>query len=92
MDSLFLQPPFPHGRFVSYPFSKGRMLRCFVYWAFFCIGPFSCIAIFCGVCPSYIFFSLLDDIHIIGPTSIIHLAFDHFVCQFFSMGFLIQPR
>lgn len=74
---------------MSYPFFGGHMLGCFVCWAFFCVGTFSSIVIFCEGFAVYIFFSLRDDIDIIGPTSSIHLAFDHFFFKLVFMGLLI---
>jgi hypothetical protein len=40
---------------------------------------------------SCIFPSLANDILIIGSTSTIHLAFDHFVSQLALMGLMMQP-
>jgi len=60
------------------------------------VGPLFALDHFCPLqyfvgffFPYYNFFSLLNDFHIIGPTYIIHLAFDHFVFQLVFMGLFI---
>lgn len=84
---LFMLNKFPFGGFVNHPFLGGHSLRWSVHWAFFCPSPFLCIVVFClKVLPFCIFPSLVDDIHIIGSTSTIHPAFDHFVFHLASMG------
>lgn len=82
----FLHPPFPFGRFVNHPFLGRHSPRRSTHWAFFCANPFLCIMVFyLKVLPSCIFPSLVDNIHIIGSTFIVHLAFDNFF-HLASMG------
>jgi hypothetical protein len=42
--------------------------------------------------PSCLFLSIADDIHIIGPLSIVSCAYEHFKIQFRAIGFYIQPH
>jgi hypothetical protein len=45
---------------------------------FFAVAHFCALQCFMGILPFCISLSLVDDIHIIGPTFIFHLAFDYF--------------
>ncbi len=58
---------------------------------FFCIGPFSCIAMFYKSFSLLYFPSPCKHTHIIGLVFIIHLAFDHFVSQLALRGFQSSP-
>jgi hypothetical protein len=40
--------------------------------------------------PSYLFPSIIDDNHIIGPPSIISFAYEHFQIEFCAIGLSIQ--
>jgi hypothetical protein len=59
-------------------------------------APFT-LAHFKGLCfiinhfPFYIFPSIVNDIHIIGPFSIVSSAYEHFQTELCSTGLSIQP-
>jgi hypothetical protein len=40
--------------------------------------------------PSYLFPSIIDDIHIIGPPFIVSFTYEHFQTEFHVIGFFIQ--
>lgn len=57
---------------------------------FMCWSTFACFNVL-GVILSCIFFLFLDNIHIIGSTSIIHFLFGYIVSQLTFVGFVVQP-
>jgi hypothetical protein len=42
--------------------------------------------------PSYLFPSIIDDIHIIGPPSIVSTIYEHFKTELHAIGLSIQPK
>jgi hypothetical protein len=70
---------FPFARSINHPFFGKYVPWQSIRHTSFCVGLFSCVVMFYGVFSPFFPPSLLNVIHIIGLTSIVHFVFDHFV-------------
>ncbi len=99
-EFLFFQPPIPFGRFVYHLFYGGHTLGNLLIKPFFASTHFHELQFYTRVFPFCIFISLVDNIHIIGLSSIIPFGFElYFLClllcilwfNFASVQFVCPP-
>jgi putative effector of murein hydrolase len=60
--------------------------------ALFTLTHFKVLRFIANHFPSYLFPSIIDDNHIIGPPSIVSFAYEHFKTEICVIGFFIQPK
>jgi hypothetical protein len=58
----------------------------------FTLTHFRALCFISSCFPSYLFPSITNDMHIIGPHSIISSTYEHFQIKFHVIGFFIQPQ
>ncbi len=89
-NSFVLESSFFFKGFVCLFFFHAHPLKQLACRASFCPNSFSYLHCFSEVFPSCLFPFLIDDTHILGPTHVISLTFDHFASQLAFMGLSIQ--
>jgi hypothetical protein len=61
-------------------------------WALFVLAHFRALHSVFNHFPSYLFPSIADDTHIIGPFSIVSFAYEHFQTELHAIGLSNQPH
>jgi hypothetical protein len=59
--------------------------------ALFALAHFRALHFIASHFPFYLFSSIINNTHIIGPPSIISFAYENFEIKFYAMGLFIQP-
>jgi hypothetical protein len=59
--------------------------------ALFVVGNFRALSSIASHFPFYLFLSIANDTHIIGPPSIVSFAYEHFQIELCVIGLSIQP-
>jgi len=75
----------------NHPIYYGNLSRWSFEGALFALTHFKILLFTTNHFPSYLFPSIINDIYIIGPLSIVSFAYEHFKTEFHVIGFFMQP-